>query len=580
MDTPYNRQIAHEYDALNSKWVEHNRKMWDGSLYGGINTRYGSAMDAVGNHPRFMTAEERGVREEFSGMGGARNAVADVGVYHPYRNLGMNTASYDIGACYSGGGYNMSRGQSGGAECGGSSASFGMSARGGAMSGGEWYNNWGDFVEAVEGVVETAKNIYNDYIKPALDVVGTPLKDFLKGTDNKYAHMGAEVLDLLGYGMYGRKCGKGGVRLRGRGGKMFEIHPTEIMEAGRRQGVHLKDAKHRKVMIGMADKDGCDVYHIDPLAIHAHLKGMKGGAKHLVGCAWYNDWDDFCDAVSGVVETAKGWWTDYIKPALDVVGTPLKEALVAYPPYGTAAAGALELLGYGDMQEVPNSDKSHYDGEVEFMEEGEPKAEGSGRSGGASGGSNSLGYSPHLNKVQEEEARGSQSYSGMPYSSGNLGGNAMGKTKAKDGFTMKGVEDTVPAGRENIWHGNEVENRQGRSGYANPSLVLEGSAKNIGVSKVAKKEVAKEMKVLKSFEGEPHWSDDWCKPKKGKKGKKVADPVHPITTLADMKGQWSAGAKPDKRKARAEIVKRIMKEKGLKMVEASKYVKEHGLYKP
>jgi hypothetical protein len=31
---------------------------------------------------------------------------------------------------------------------------------------------------------------------------------------------------------------------------------------------------------------------------------------------------------------------------------------------------------------------------------------------------------------------------------------------------------------------------------------------------------------------------------------------------------------------RAEIVKKIMKEKGLKMIEASKYVKEKGLYKP
>ena len=35
----------------------------------------------------------------------------------------------------------------------------------------------------------------------------------------------------------------------------------------------------------------------------------------------------------------------------------------------------------------------------------------------------------------------------------------------------------------------------------------------------------------------------------------------------------------DGRKARAEIVKKIMKEKGLKMIEASKYVKEHNLYK-
>jgi hypothetical protein len=35
----------------------------------------------------------------------------------------------------------------------------------------------------------------------------------------------------------------------------------------------------------------------------------------------------------------------------------------------------------------------------------------------------------------------------------------------------------------------------------------------------------------------------------------------------------------DGRKARAEIVKKVMKEKGMKMIEASKYVKEHNLYK-
>ena len=33
------------------------------------------------------------------------------------------------------------------------------------------------------------------------------------------------------------------------------------------------------------------------------------------------------------------------------------------------------------------------------------------------------------------------------------------------------------------------------------------------------------------------------------------------------------------RSKRNEIVKKIMKEKGMKMIEARKYVKEHGLYK-
>lgn len=46
------------------------------------------------------------------------------------------------------------------------------------------------------------------------------------------------------------------------------------------------------------------------------------------------------------------------------------------------------------------------------------------------------------------------------------------------------------------------------------------------------------------------------------KGKKRRAPAHP-----------SSG-----RNARAEIVKKVMREKGMKMIEASKYVKQHGLY--
>jgi hypothetical protein len=45
------------------------------------------------------------------------------------------------------------------------------------------------------------------------------------------------------------------------------------------------------------------------------------------------------------------------------------------------------------------------------------------------------------------------------------------------------------------------------------------------------------------------------------------------------KGKGKVGA-GDGRKKRAEIVKRIMKEKGMKMIDASRYVKEHNLYKP
>lgn len=48
--------------------------------------------------------------------------------------------------------------------------------------------------------------------------------------------------------------------------------------------------------------------------------------------------------------------------------------------------------------------------------------------------------------------------------------------------------------------------------------------------------------------------------------------------LARRQGLMGSG-KSDGRSNRAEIVRKVMKEKGMKLIEASKYVKEHGLYK-
>ena len=52
--------------------------------------------------------------------------------------------------------------------------------------------------------------------------------------------------------------------------------------------------------------------------------------------------------------------------------------------------------------------------------------------------------------------------------------------------------------------------------------------------------------------------------------------THPVPK-AQMPSSTMSGGKGGKAK-RAEIVKKIMKEKGLKLIEASRYVKEHNLY--
>lgn len=60
---------------------------------------------------------------------------------------------------------------------------------------------------------------------------------------------------------------------------------------------------------------------------------------------------------------------------------------------------------------------------------------------------------------------------------------------------------------------------------------------------------------------------------KGKGKLKTVESQMPSSSMSGF-------GKSDGRKKRAEIVKKVMAEKGLKMIEASKYVKQHGLYKP
>ena len=60
-----------------------------------------------------------------------------------------------------------------------------------------------------------------------------------------------------------------------------------------------------------------------------------------------------------------------------------------------------------------------------------------------------------------------------------------------------------------------------------------------------------------------------------------ARPVSKLSTHADMPAAYVAGAAPKARKpsARNELVRKVMKEHSLSLPAASKYVKEHNLYK-
>ena len=198
----------------------------------------------------------------------------------------------------------------------------------------------------------------------------------------------------------------------------------------------------------------------------------KSGAG-FYGGAWYNDWGDFTEAISEAYDTVKGVWEDYIKPVLDVVGTPLKDALVSSGnPYGEAAGGVLELLGYGiggagadgngigGMYGAPSGMSggmygapSGRSGGRARLVKGSPEAKAymasirakRGAKGMGIGGmkgsgegvfadakpirANSLGFSPQLEVEQLNAATGSTSYGDMP--SSNPVGSGIGGRKRK-----------------------------------------------------------------------------------------------------------------------------------------------------
>jgi uncharacterized metal-binding protein len=65
----------------------------------------------------------------------------------------------------------------------------------------------------------------------------------------------------------------------------------------------------------------------------------------------------------------------------------------------------------------------------------------------------------------------------------------------------------------------------------------------------------------------------------GKVALPIATDMAKEAAMAYMMGAGvQSGGKVDGRKRRAEIVRKIMAEKGMKMIDASKYVKANGLY--
>jgi hypothetical protein len=424
MDTAYNRRIASINDAIMERAARHAPANFVGKGYGsdsGIDTQYNDVMRGAANHPRALSQAEKEYRMEGGAAAFGGSFLDDLGQAFRYTPIGMVAdAAQGRDTVLSG------RGQltitHGGAGYGGASATD-------------------------VGVTMPFREVpYAGVIDKAMSARGSGKPKFPLETKVQVGNMDGSGKPQVEAAWY---------------------ENFDDFKSGRNR---MKDSKK----VGRMTKDpellasGGRDFTKEELEFVQDLLGKSGAGFY--GGAWYNDWGDFTEAISEAYDTVKGVWEDYIKPVLDVVGEPLKEALISSGnPYGEAAGGVLELLGYGQsgvsggMYGAPSGMSggmygapSGRSGGRARLVKGSPEAKaymasirakrgskggnmsmGMGMKGCGEGvfadakpiRANSLGFSPKLEVEQLNAATGSTSYGSMPTS--NPVGSGIGGRKKK-----------------------------------------------------------------------------------------------------------------------------------------------------
>lgn len=434
MDTAYNRRIASINDAIMERAARHAPANFVGRGYGsdsGIDTQYNDVMRGAANHPRALSQAEKEYRMEGEAKAFGGSFMDDLGQAFRYTPIGMVAdAAQGRDTVLSG------RGQltitHGGAGYGG--AGYGGAGYGGASA-------------TDVGVTMPFREVpYAGVIDKAMSARGSGKPKFPLETKVQVGNMDGSGKPQVEAAWY---------------------ENFDDFKSGRNR---MKDSKK----VGRMTKDpellasGGRDFTKEELEFVQDLLGKSGAGFY--GGAWYNDWGDFTEAISEAYDTVKGVWEDYIKPVLDVVGEPLKEALISSGnPYGEAAGGVLELLGYGQsgvsggMYGAPSGMSggmygapSGRSGGRARLVKGSPEAKaymasirakrgskggnmsmGMGMKGCGEGvfadakpiAANSLGFSPKLEVEQLNAATGSTSYGSMPTS--NPVGSGIGGRKKK-----------------------------------------------------------------------------------------------------------------------------------------------------
>ena len=131
------------------------------------------------------------------------------------------------------------------------------------------------------------------------------------------------------------------------------------------------------------------------------------------------------------------------------------------------------------------------------------------------------------------------------------GDNSMGAIVAERGFSKKAQKQAAAVeekASDNIWDGEKFESQRGRSGKKINSLILQDATR-------------------------------------GQKGVSVSGGAHPLTQTNNLQAVFGGGGEKSGLKRRgqsnaySQLTKKIMAEKGMRLGEASAYIKANGLYK-
>ena len=298
MDTAYNRRIASINDAIMERAARHAPANFVGRGYGsdsGINTQYNDVMRGAANHPRALSQAEKEYRAEGSAASFGSAWWDDLGQAFRYTPAGMIAdAAQGRDTVFSG--------------------------RGGAGYGGAGY---GGNAAAMVGTTMPFREV------PYAGVI-----------DHARSGAGKPKFPLETKVQVGNSDGSGKPQVEAAWYENFDdfSNGRNRMKDSKKVGRMTKDPE----LVASGGRD----FTAEELDFVKNLLSKSGAGFY--GGEWYNNWDDFTAAIADAYDTVKGVWEDYIKPVLDVVGTPLKDALLSSGnPYGEAGAGVLELLGYG-----------------------------------------------------------------------------------------------------------------------------------------------------------------------------------------------------------------------------------------